>query len=239
MPVNNLTEWLANRIKAVTEDHDWKYDHDSELYRWAWGVEQALRPGVTHHHHAEPPTPIVIGYIGQIAFNIGNAPANTPTDPVGVGAMQVGALGLVAAGTHGCPQTEPPNIPADPESFDPVVTLTSWICERLEHLADGTNPNCQVAANWASDLENWAVELNDMRDPPSTLALGYVLHCACNYCCVASTDADPWVFESAGVIFALADGRPGPFSDLDSPAVLSKEKIARAQELIRTRAYNR
>lgn len=198
------------------------------MYRWAYSVHCHSHGASWTDHHHEPPIPVVIGYVGQVAAN-----SQGVEDPTGQalfaqelassnGVFKLNTLGVLAAAWHMRPQTWTDLLPSlqGKKDFDPVETLCEWIRGRLLEAATGCDRHePEVPPSWSPDMQAWCDKTTDI---PQSLVLGYVLHAACHYGKVAdvSNGAGAMHCRGNGWLFSVHDGR-----SFDLPDAADAQKI--------------
>lgn len=236
-PWDIMQEWIKKRIRMVATEHTWHTNTDHPLYKWAWAVENHEHARM--QHWTEPPIPIGLGYIAQIA----SSPANASDPDDSVGEIESETIGLAAATLHGDPQAwhTVPDYP--PGSFDPIAILEDWITGRIKHAADPTKNDW-----WSKKLTDWtdciqtAGGADFHLEPPTPLSLGYIVHAGCNYNNVADPDTAGGAasLNLMGVTIAVLDERIDPWMECDEVA-LDADALAfeRTLRRIRVPAHNK
>ncbi len=205
-PWDIMNDWIRERIINVAKGHNWTTDTGCDLYKWVFAIYNHRHVHGTRHFE-EPPIPVVIGYLGQIASLASNA-----SDPSNAnGKQESELLGNAAISMYHHPSVDlhSLNSPGNEVPPDPAAELAKWICDRIEYAAEKA-----PTKEWPQQLEPWLVCVANASDSkaekPTSLAVGYIVQVACNHQdpIPSSGDDGATISRIIGETIAALDNRP-------------------------------
>lgn len=231
-PWNILAKWIKLRVGDVVSKHHWHTNEKSSLYRWAYLVETHKHAdesiplgklGLMNEHFTEPPIPLLVGYIGQIASDPNNAgdPNDDRSNPIKSQEYNDSfGIGVAAAALHGFADL---NLRIDEGNLTepPIELLTDWIHGRVIAAAHPAGSN-----KWLPALDSWVDCVRDLPDEelknerPTSLVLGYVVQVACNYKhpVISTGESGENGCRLMGELVAKLDDRSGDWHKCDNGA---------------------
>lgn len=215
-PSETMQSWIADRITDVVtqNSHTWPTTDSHSLKLWTLAVENhhnhAILPDehtILTDHYSEPPIPLAIGYLALIGLQIEDR-----DDLVGVEQTRNEALGYGAVTLHPGMQIslDPPDHTS--AQYSPLQTFREWISGRIWYAA-------AKQGKWSDELTSWSDCVKERggdhphRQPPTPMALGYIIHAACHFLEVPHPGdvIGAGRCVSMGHMLAAADATPDPW----------------------------